>query len=580
MSFVISYVKKYKIRAILAPLFKMLEAIFELLVPLAMASIINKGIASSDTHYIIRMSGVLIFLAVVGLAFSITAQYFSAYVAVYSAAEIRYDVFEKILSLSQGMKEKVGDEVLTTRITNDVNQVQSAINMVLRLFLRSPFIVAGATIMAFIVDVKSALIFLIVVALLSVIVYIIMKYTLPRYKTIAAKLEKVLHATSENLEGVRVLRAFCQVDNEKQGFQDKTGELTNMQIGTGRVSALLNPVTYVVVNIGTVALIYVAMRRADAGYILQGDVVALVNYMGQILIELIKLANLIVLLMKAFPSAVRVQELMEMKSDERCQEKVEHAVIGGSHQMGAISVKNVSFSYNGGTEYDLEDISVDIPSGSTLGVIGGTGSGKSTFVKLLNHTYDATRGVIELDGQDVKKLEDIYLASCFGIVPQKASLFHGTIRSNMQMAKESASDNEIKSALKIAQALDFVEAKDGGIDAEVKGRGNNFSGGQRQRLTIARALVSEPEILVLDDSSSALDLATEAKLRAALSQLSWKPTTIIVSQRASSVMHADQILVLDDGKCVGLGTHEKLLESCETYQEIYYCQFPREEAIS
>ncbi|QFJ55025.1 ABC transporter ATP-binding protein [Pseudobutyrivibrio xylanivorans] len=580
MSFIIGYVKKYRFRAILAPLFKMLEAIFELLVPLVMAAIINKGIGNSDTHYIIRMSGVLLFLAVVGLVFSITAQFFSAYVAVYSAAEIRRDLFAKILSLSHGMKEKVGEEVLTTRITNDINQIQNGINMVLRLFLRSPFIVVGATIMAFIVDIKSALTFIIVVALLSIIVYVIMKYTLPRYKTIAAKLERVLHATSENLEGARVLRAFCQVENEKTEFDEKTGELARMQIGTGRVSALLNPVTYVVVNIGIVSLIYVAMRRVDEGFILQGDVVALVNYMGQILIELIKLANLIVLLLKAYPSAIRVQEIMEMKSDERCQEKLAEGelIIGGSHQLGALSVKNVSFSYNGGSEYDLEDISLEIPAGSTLGVIGGTGSGKSTLIKLLNHTYDVTKGVIELDGQDISKLEDGHLAWKFGIVPQHASLFHGTVRSNLSMKQREATDDEIKSALKSAQALDFVEAKEGGIDAEVVGKGSNFSGGQRQRLTIARALMGKPEILMLDDSASALDLATESKLRKALNELDWNPTTIIVSQRASSVKDADQIIVLDDGKCVGLGTHEELLDTCETYQEIYYCQFPREEA--
>ncbi len=580
MSFIINYLKKYKIRAILAPLFKMLEAIFELLVPLVMASIINKGIGSSNTHYIIEMSGVLVFLAVVGLAFSITAQYFSAYVAVYTAARIRRDLFSKILSLSQGAKEKVGEEVLTTRITNDINQVQNGINMVLRLFLRSPFIVAGATIMAFIVDVKSALNFILVVILLSTVVYFVMKYTLPRYKSIAAKLEKILHATSENLDGARVLRAFCQVESEKTGFNEKTNELTRMQIGTGRISALLNPVTYVIVNIGIVGLIYIAMRRVDSGFILQGDVVALVNYMGQILIELIKLANLIVLLMKAYPSAMRVQEIMEMKSDERCKEKIPDGdvIIGGSHQLGSISVKNVSFSYNGGNEYDLEDISVEIPAGSTLGIIGGTGSGKSTLVKLLNHTYDATKGIIELDGQDVRKLKDDHLAWKFGIVPQHASLFHGTVRSNLTMKQNEASDDEIKSALKTAQALDFVEAKEGGIDCEVIGRGSNFSGGQRQRLTIARGLMGKPEILVLDDSASALDLGTEAKLRKALSELSWNPTKIIVSQRASSVKDADQILVLDDGKCVGLGTHEELIKTCETYQEIYYCQFPREEA--
>lgn len=581
MSFIINYIKKYKIRAILAPLFKMLEAIFELLVPLVMAAIINKGIASSDTHYIIRMSGVLLFLAIVGLVFSITAQYFSAYVAVFTAAEIRRDLFAKIMSLSQGVKESIGEEVLTTRITNDINQIQNAINMVLRLFLRSPFIVAGAIVMAFIVDVKSAFIFVLVVALLSIIVYFIMRYTLPRYKSIAAKLEKVLHAVSENLEGSRVLRAFCQVDEEKESFEAKTGQLANMQIGTGKVSALLNPVTYVVVNLGIVFLIYVAMHRVDNGFILQGDVVALVNYMGQILVELIKLANLIVLLMKAFPSADRVQELMEMKSDERRFDKLNKDIITYSNAAPQpISIKNVSFSYNGTADMDLENINLEIPAGSTLGIIGGTGSGKSTLLKLLNHTYDVSAGSIEIDGINVNQYDDSYLAKCFGIVPQKAYLFSGTVRSNMEMSGTNPDTEEIKSALGIAQALDFVEAKEGGIDTEVKGRGANFSGGQRQRLTIARALIGQPKYLLLDDSASALDLATEAKLKKALMNLSWQPTLIIVSQRASSVIEADQILVLDDGKCVGLGNHETLLKNCEAYQEIYYCQYPREEAAN
>lgn len=563
----------------------MLEAIFELLVPLVMAAIINKGIGNSDTHYILRMSGVLLFLAVVGLVFSITAQYFSAYVAVYSAAEIRRDLFEKILSLSQGMKEKVGEDVLTTRITSDINQIQNGINMVLRLFLRSPFIVAGATIMAFIVDVKSSLIFLAVVALLSIIVFLIMKYTLPRYKQIAAKLEKVLKTTSENLEGVRVLRAFSQTDAERNRFGQITSDLTTMQISTGKIAALLNPVTYVVVNLGTVGLIYLAARRVDAGFILRGDVVAIVNYMGQILIELIKLANLIVLLIKVFPSADRVKELMDMKSDER-----EHILDGQeagnnevskaleSKKSGRISLKNVSFSYNGTEDYDIENISLEIPAGSTIGIIGGTGSGKSTLLKLLNHTYDATRGSVEIDGINVKALSDKKLARLFGIVPQKASLFSGTIRTNLTMAENKVKNEDIKTALNISQAIDFVEAKDGGLDAIVTGRGNNFSGGQKQRLTIARALVNKPSILMMDDSTSALDLSTEAKLKKELAHLSWKPTIVIVSQRASSVKDADQILVLDDGKCVGLGSHDKLLESCETYQEIYYCQYPREEA--
>ena len=564
----------------MAPLFKMLEAIFELLVPLVMASIINKGISNSDTHYIIMMSGVLLFLAVVGLCFSITAQYFSAYVAVHSAAVIRRDLFEKILGLSQGTKEKIGEEVLTTRITNDINQIQNAINMVLRLFLRSPFIVFGATVMAFIVDVKSALIFIVVVALLSLIVFFIMKYTLPRYKTIAAKLEKVLHSTSENLSGARVLRAFCQTDEELEAFKEKTGTLAFMQISTGKISALLNPVTYVVVNLGIVGLIYISMLRVDSGVLLQGDVVALVNYMGQILVELIKLANLIVLLMKAFPSADRVQEIMEIKSDERHHENINDSevITDSSKKLGRLSLKHVSFSYNGGAEMDLEDINLEIPAGSTLGIIGGTGSGKSTLLKLLNHTYDATEGKVELDGLDVQKLEDSYLAEMFGIVPQRAVLLSGTVRSNLSMKKTDASDAEIISVLNISQSLDFVTTKEGGIDTTVVAKGTNFSGGQRQRLTIARALVGEPKVLILDDSASALDLMTESKLRKEMTQLSWKPTLIIVSQRASSVKGLDQILVLDDGKCVGLGTHDELLNTCETYREIYYCQYPREEA--
>ncbi|MBE5910833.1 ABC transporter ATP-binding protein [Pseudobutyrivibrio sp.] len=577
MRFIIQYIKKYKIRAILAPLFKMLEAIFELLVPLVMASIINKGIASSDTHYIIMMSGVLILLAVVGLIFSITAQYFSAYVAVYTASEIRHDLFKKILSLSQATKDQVGEEVLTTRITNDINQIQNAINMVLRLFLRSPFIVFGAMIMAFIVDVKSAFIFIGVIVLLSFIVYVIMKYTLPRYKTIAARLEKILHATSENLAGARVLRAFCQVDNESREFKQKTHELAYMQINTGKVSALLNPVTYVIVNLGIVALIYISATRVEAGYILQGDVVALVNYMSQILVELIKLANLIVLLMKAFPSADRVQELMEMKSDERTH--IETVETSEALSQGNISIKNVSFSYNHTKEMDLVNITLEIPAGSTLGIIGGTGSGKSTLLKLLNHTYDVSQGSIEIDGTDVKKISDSKLAEIFGIVPQRASLFSGTIRENMTMKTATSDDAEIKSALNNAQGLDFIEQKEG-LDTVVNGRGSNFSGGQKQRLTIARALVGQPKILMLDDSSSALDMTTEAKLKKALSKLSWNPTRIIVSQRASSVKDADQILVLEDGQAVGLGTHSQLMENCDIYQEIYYCQFPREEAAN
>lgn len=574
MKFVAGYLKKYKVKAILAPLFKMLEAVFELLVPLVMASIINRGIGNSDTGYILKMSGVLVLLAFVGLAFSITAQYFSANVAIYAAAEMRQDLFAKILGLSQRTREEIGESVLTTRITSDINQIQNGINMVLRLFLRSPFIVAGATIMAFVVDATSALIFLVVVALLSAIVYFIMKYTLPRYKTIAARLEKVLHATSENLEGARVIRAFATSDKEYQGFTDKTAELANMQVATGKVATLLNPVTYVVVNIGTVALIYVAAGRVNNGFILNGDVVALVNYMSQILVELIKLANLIVLLMKAIPSADRVQELMEMKSDERTHGHSAEEALSAN-----ISLENVSFSYNKqSSSMDLENISLEIAPGSVFGIIGGTGSGKSTLLKLLNHTYDVTEGKITIAGCNVNDMTDSQLADIFGIVPQKAALFSGTVKSNLSMKVESPSEGELIEALTAAQAIDFINEKEGKLEAEVAASGRNFSGGQRQRLTIARGLMGHPKVVVLDDSSSALDLATEARLRKALRELSWKPTLIIVSQRASSVKDADQILVLDDGKCVGLGRHEDLIKTCPTYEEIYYCQYPREEA--
>ena len=570
------YWKDYKRESVLAPLFKLLEAFFELLVPLVMAQIINKGIGSSDMPYIMRMSGVLILLAVVGLVFSITAQYFSAYVAVYTAAEIRQDVFKKILSLSISAKEKVGDDVLTTRITNDINQIQNAINMVLRLFLRSPFIVVGAMIMAIIIDIKSSFIFAVTILALGLVVFFIMRYTLPRYKSIAARLEKVLHNVSENLDGIRVIRAFNRNDIEQIEYASCTSDLKSMQISTGRVAALLNPITYVIVNLGIVILIAVSAYRVDGGFILQGDIVALVNYMSQILVELIKLANLIVILMKAFPSADRVQELMEMKSDER-----KHLVGKTENESTKdISISHLSFSYTNKAEYDLDDITLDIPAGSTMGIVGGTGAGKSTLINLLNHTYDVTKGEIALGGVDICNYSDEELAQIFGIVPQRASLFSGTVRSNLKMkSSNEAQDDELIEALIAAQAWDFLSQKDG-LDTVVTESGRNFSGGQRQRLTIARALVGRPRILILDDSASALDLLTESKLWTALSKLSWHPTIIIVSQRVSSVMDADNILVLDDGQCVGYGKHNDLMKNCKIYQEIYYCQYPKKEAAN
>ena len=576
MKFVAGYLKKYKAQAIMAPLLKMLEAVFELLVPLVMASIINRGIANSDTAYIVKMSGVLILLAIVGLGVSVTAQYFSAKVAVYCGADIRRDLFVKIMSLSEGAQDKVGSDVLTTRITSDVNQIQNTVNMVLRLFLRSPFIVLGATVMAFLVDVRSALVFLIVVPVLSLIVWLIMRYTLPRYKKIQKSLEGVMKAVSENLEGARVLRAFNRQEAEAEEFAKKTGALAEMQIKTGKVAALLNPLTYVVVNLGVVAVIYVASLQVNAGVILTGEVVALVNYMSQILVELIKLANLIVLLMKAFPSAGRVEEILLMDSDERRHNEESSAILNYD-----IIFDKVSFTYQDASEPAIEDISFEIPQGSVFGIIGGTGSGKSTLLKLFYHAFDATEGSVSIGGRDVKTINDETLSDIFGVVPQKAALFAGTVRDNLSMKSHlDISEEAMTEALKRACAYDFVMEKEGGLDAEVARNGRNFSGGQRQRLTIARALMGKPSVIILDDSASALDLVTEATLYKNLLSLEHKPTIIIVSQRASSVKRADKILCMDDGRVVGLGTHQELLENCPTYEEIYYCQYPKEEVAA
>ncbi|MCF0130970.1 MAG: ABC transporter ATP-binding protein [Pseudobutyrivibrio sp.] len=572
MKFVARYLKKYKAQAILAPLLKMLEATFELLVPLVMANIIDRGIHNQDFAYIVKMSGVLVLLAVVGLGVSITAQYFSAKVAVNCSADIRRDMFVKIMSLSTGQQDKVGTDVLTTRITSDINQIQNTVNMVLRLFLRSPFIVLGATIMAFIVNPKCAIVFLIVVPVLSLIVYLVMKYTLPRYKQIQKSLEGVMKAVSENLEGVRVLRAFNCQDSEKDIFFGKTKDLADMQTTTGSVAALLNPVTYVVVNLGIVGLLLFSSKQVDAGTMLTGEVVAIVNYMSQILVELIKLANLIVLLMKAFPSAGRVEEIMNMANDERV-----HGKNANDADNFDIVFENVSFQYQDASEPAIENISFSIPEGSVFGIIGGTGSGKSTLLHLFYHDYDATEGKITLGGQNINEFEDSHISNIYGVVPQKATLFAGKVRENLSMKSHmDTSDETMREALRMACAYDFVMEKEGGLDAKVERNGRNFSGGQRQRLTIARGLMGDPRVIILDDSASALDLVTEAKLYKNLLGMKHKPTIIIVSQRASSVKKADQILCMEDGHVVGLGNHETLLKTCPTYEEIYYCQYPRE----
>ena len=537
-----------------------------------MANIIDRGIHNQDFAYIVKMSGVLVLLAVVGLGVSITAQYFSAKVAVNCSADIRRDMFVKIMSLSTGQQDKVGTDVLTTRITSDINQIQNTVNMVLRLFLRSPFIVLGATIMAFIVNPKCAIVFLIVVPVLSLIVYLVMKYTLPRYKQIQKSLEGVMKAVSENLEGVRVLRAFNCQDSEKDIFFGKTKDLADMQTTTGSVAALLNPVTYVVVNLGIVGLLLFSSKQVDAGTMLTGEVVAIVNYMSQILVELIKLANLIVLLMKAFPSAGRVEEIMNMANDERV-----HGKNANDADNFDIVFENVSFQYQDASEPAIENISFSIPEGSVFGIIGGTGSGKSTLLHLFYHDYDATEGKITLGGQNINEFEDSHISNIYGVVPQKATLFAGKVRENLSMKSHmDTSDETMREALRMACAYDFVMEKEGGLDAKVERNGRNFSGGQRQRLTIARGLMGDPRVIILDDSASALDLVTEAKLYKNLLGMKHKPTIIIVSQRASSVKKADQILCMEDGHVVGLGNHETLLKTCPTYEEIYYCQYPRE----
>ena len=577
MKFVLKYLDKYKTVSLLAPLFKMLEAIFELFVPLVMADLINKGIGNLDKNYVLKCCGLLVLLAIVGLAFAVTAQYFSAKAAIGASSQMRSDLFKKILSFSPEQKEKIGTDALTTRITSDINQIQNGINMVLRLFLRSPFIVAGAVIMAFTVDVKSALIFVVVVPILSVIVFFIMRYTLPKYKQIQVKLEEVLYTVGENIEGSRVIRAFVQQDDEIDDFEKKTKSLSDLQTKTGSVAAFLNPITYVIVNMGAVAILYVAGQQVNSGILLKGEVVAQVNYMGQILVELIKLANLIVLLMKAFPSALRVQEIMEMDSDERIFNSSNACITESDIKTGlSISVKDLDFTYANAQENSLESISFDIPAGSVFGIIGGTGSGKSTLLRLLYHDYQVTKGSITINGKKVEDYSLSEISDIFGIVPQHATLFAGTLRENMTM-KGPASDEELIEALKCAQAFDFISQKEGVLDTPIERGGRNFSGGQRQRLTIARALVKKPSIIILDDSASALDLLTESKLRKALLSLDWNPTIIIVSQRASSVKSADQILVLEDGHCAGLGTHEELMASCDIYNEIYYCQYPEDD---
>lgn len=582
MKKLLNYLSAYKKEAVLAPLFKMLEASFELLVPLVMAQIIDTGIKNQDLAYILKMGAVLVLLGVIGLACSLTAQYFAARAAVGFGAGVRRDLFRHINRLSYSEIDAQGTATLITRMTSDVNQVQSGVNLTLRLFLRSPFIVFGAMIMAFTIDVKSALIFAAAIPLLSLVVFGIMLISMPLYKRVQRQLDRVMQITRENLTGARVIRAFNREQDEIASFKEEGGLLIRFQIFVGRISALLNPVTYVIVNLAIVVLIYTGAGQVDSGRIPQGEVVALVNYMSQILVELIKLANLIISITKALACAGRISSVFEMESsiadpgeEKGGQVKEENPPVSGTPR---VSFQNVSFSYQGSKEESLSDISFDAAPGEIIGVIGGTGSGKSTLVNLIPRFYDVTKGQVLVNGTDVRAQSLSKLRGQIGVVPQKAVLFKGTIRDNMRWGKEDASDQEIEEALETAQALEVVKSRKNGLDAMIFQGGKNLSGGQRQRLTIARALVRKPQILILDDSSSALDFATDARLRKALRERTGCAAIFLVSQRASALRHADQILVLDDGRLAGKGKHEELLETCPVYREICLSQLSGEEA--
>ncbi len=570
----ICYLKDYKKESVLAPLFKMLEALFELFVPIVMAKVIDVGIPSADKTYIIKMCLVMILLGIIGLACSITAQYFSAKAACGFATKLRHSLFEHIQSLSFTEMDITGTSTLITRMTSDINQVQNGVNMFLRLFMRSPFIVFGAMIMAFTIDVKAALIFVVAIPVLSVVVFGIMYVSIPLYKKVQSRLDTVLGITRENLTGVRVIRAFHKEDSETERFEDANNALASLQIFVGKISALMNPVTYVVVNLAIAAIVWTGGVRVNTGIISQGEVVALINYMSQVLVELIKLANLIVLINKAIACGNRVQSVFEIKSS--MSEKDEAVSSGNKNSENVVEFNNVCLRYGRSDVDSLTDIDFKVKRGETIGIIGGTGSGKSSVVNMIPRFYDACQGEVLVDGVNVKDYSIDALRKKIGIVMQKAVLFKGTIRDNLLWGNENATDEDIYEALKVSQALEVVEGKRKGLDSEVSQGGKNFSGGQKQRLTIARALVRKPEILILDDSASALDYATDAALRKAIREMPKSPTVFIVSQRASSIQYADKIVVLDDGKIAGIGTHGELLENCPVYQEIYYSQFSKD----
>ena len=577
------YLKDYKKESVLGPLFKLLEATFELIVPLVMAAIIDTGVATGDKSYIMKMCMVLVLLAVIGLTCSITAQYFAAKAAVGFATELRHALFAHIESLSFTEMDTVGTATLITRMTSDVNQVQNGVNLVLRLFLRSPFIVFGAMVMAFTIDVKAALVFVVTIPLLSIIVFGIMLISIPLYKKVQSALDKVLGITRENLTGSRVIRAFNKEDDEKVHFNENNDLLTRAQIYVGKISALMNPLTYVIINGAIVVLVWTGAVRVDNGYITQGEVVALINYMSQILVELVKLANLIININKSIACGNRIQSIFEMQpsiTDGSGQkvDKVQTDTADRSEEAEyAVEFSHVGLTYAGAGDESLTDIDFKVKKGETIGIIGGTGSGKSSVVNLIPRFYDVTSGFIKVDGKDVKDYPLEELRGKIGTVLQKAVLFHGTIRENLKWGNPDATEEDLNRAITVAQAKEFVDNKEGRLDFEIEQGGKNLSGGQRQRLTIARAVVKKPEILILDDSASALDFATDAALRKAIREMEGETTVFIVSQRAASIQHADRIVVLDDGKIVGLGTSEELLESCEVYQEIYNSQFKKQE---
>ena len=571
------YLKDYKKESIIGPLFKLLEATFELIVPVIMAHIIDIGIKKQDTLYIWEMGAVLVIFGILGLTCSLLAQYFAAKAAVGFGTALRHDLFWHIENLSHAEVDKAGSSTLVVRMTSDVNQVQSGVNLVLRLFLRSPFIVVGALVMAFTINWKAAMVFVVTVPLLAFVIYGIMVITIPLYKKVQKELDEVLLTTRENLTGVRVIRAFRTQKLERETFEHKSDVLMAIQMHVGKISASLNPLTYIIVNAGIIAVIWFGGIQVNVGDMTQGEVIALVNYMTQTLLALVALANLIITFTKALASAGRINEVFAMKPGIVDGNEKESAVQQTEEPKTAVSMEDVTFYYQESKEPAVEHISFTAKKGETIGIIGGTGSGKSTLVSLIPRFYDVTEGQVLVNGKDVREYKVENLRSKVGMVPQKAVLFHGTIRDNMKMGREDASDEEIFEALKTAQALEIVENKPGKLDTVLSEGGKNLSGGQRQRLTIARALVRNPEVLILDDSASALDFATDANLRKAIAEDTNNMTVFIVSQRAASIMHADKIIVLDDGQMVGYGTHQELLKQCEVYQEICYSQFSKEE---